>query len=190
MTRALHMIIRHLRTNVADRVPPAEVMEEGRIAINLADRRIFTKNTEGEVVVLAQPQEPADWDATSGSSQILNKPTGIVTEEGAQTLNNKTLGTGIAEGVLESSVPSLTVNVETPPFIDYTPSENASITITLPVGVSRNLWVKAGTYTVTWPIMQWVGGSAPSLSSTGYSLITVTGIPGGGHLGALVWSDE
>ena len=41
-------------------------------------------------------------------------------------------------------------------------------------GESMVLMIDDGTdYTITWPTMQWAGGSAPTLATTGYSVVTI-----------------
>jgi hypothetical protein len=45
---------------------------------------------------------------------------------------------------------------------------------TLTTGQSMTLMIDDGSaYTITWPTMTWVGGSAPTLATSGYTVITL-----------------
>ena len=51
---------------------------------------------------------------------------------------------------------------------------NTTLTSSIADGESITLMVDDGSaYTITWPTMQWAGGSAPTLAETGYSVMTV-----------------
>lgn len=53
-------------------------------------------------------------------------------------------------------------------------SGNTTFTEALEAGQSVTLMVDDGTaYTVTWPTMTWVGGSAPTLPTSGYGVIVL-----------------
>lgn len=53
-------------------------------------------------------------------------------------------------------------------------SGNVTYTDTLVDGESITLHVDDGTaYTITWPTMEWVGGSAPTLDTTNETIIVV-----------------
>ena len=50
---------------------------------------------------------------------------------------------------------------------------NTTFTEALQSGQSVTLMITAGSYTVTWPTMSWVGGSAPTLATTGANVIVL-----------------
>ena len=51
-------------------------------------------------------------------------------------------------------------------------SSNTTLTDSLASGESVTLMINDGSgYTVTWPTMTWVGGSAPTLATSGYTVV-------------------
>jgi hypothetical protein len=53
-------------------------------------------------------------------------------------------------------------------------SANSVPVDTLTAGQSMTLMIDDGSaYTITWPTMTWVGGSAPTLATSGYTVITL-----------------
>jgi hypothetical protein len=54
-------VIKLLRSTVAGRVPAAAQVAEGSLALNLADRRLYSKDHTGEVFRLARPRDPSDY---------------------------------------------------------------------------------------------------------------------------------
>jgi hypothetical protein len=55
------MAIQLLRTTVSGRVPTAAQVAQGSLALNLADRRLFSKDHNNEVFRIARPREPSDY---------------------------------------------------------------------------------------------------------------------------------
>ena len=55
------MAIQLLRTTVSGRVPTAAQVAQGSLAINLADRRLFSKDHNNEVFRIARPRDPSDY---------------------------------------------------------------------------------------------------------------------------------
>jgi hypothetical protein len=55
------MVIQLLRTTVPGRVPTAAQVAQGSLALNLADRRLFSKDHNNEVFRIARPREPSDY---------------------------------------------------------------------------------------------------------------------------------
>ncbi len=114
---------------------------------------------------------------------------GAIDLTSTQTITNKILGAGTVEAVTTGSV--ISISTTTTPFSQVTLAANNTASVVLPIGVSRTLWVNPGTYTVTWPaVIQWVGGTAPTLTASKWNLITFTGTPAGtgaigSYLGAL-----
>lgn len=52
-------------------------------------------------------------------------------------------------------------------------SGNRTFTSALTAGQSLTLMVNPGTFTVTWPTINWVGGSAPTLTASKYNTIVL-----------------
>ena len=62
------------------------------------------------------------------------------------------------------------INAENGTIQTWTLSANASPTVSLASGSSVTLMVDDGTgFTITWPAISWVGGSAPTVPTTGYA---------------------
>ena len=53
------MAIQLLRTTVSGRTPTAAQVAQGALAINLADRRLFSKDHNNEVFRIARPRDPS-----------------------------------------------------------------------------------------------------------------------------------
>jgi hypothetical protein len=54
-------VFKLLRSTVAGRVPTAAQVAEGSLALNLTDRRLYSKDHTGEVFRLARPRDPSDY---------------------------------------------------------------------------------------------------------------------------------
>lgn len=54
-------VVKLLRTTVPNRVPTASQVAEGSLAINLSDRRLYSKDHLGEVFRIARPRDPSDY---------------------------------------------------------------------------------------------------------------------------------
>ena len=54
-------VIKLLKTTVPGRVPTAQQVAQGSLAINLSDRRLFSKDHNNEVFRLARPRDPSDY---------------------------------------------------------------------------------------------------------------------------------
>ena len=55
------MAIQLLRSTVSGRTPTAAQVAQGSLAINLADRRLFSKDHNNEVFRIARPRDPSDY---------------------------------------------------------------------------------------------------------------------------------
>lgn len=65
-----------LRTTVSGRAPTANQLAVGELAINLADRRLYSKDTQGSVFRLARPRDPSDYlslSATDGTTLYIGR---------------------------------------------------------------------------------------------------------------------
>lgn len=56
------------RSSVAGRTPAAQDLEAGELAINLVDRRLYSKDDSGEVFRLARPRDPSLYLFLSATS--------------------------------------------------------------------------------------------------------------------------
>jgi hypothetical protein len=54
-------VIKLLRSTVPGRVPTAAQVAEGSLALNLADRRLYSKDHTNEVFRIARPRDPSDY---------------------------------------------------------------------------------------------------------------------------------
>jgi hypothetical protein len=139
-------VIRHKR-GTSDPVA-GDFSNTAELLVNTTDGTIFTKNDSSTVIESA-------------------------TVSTGQTLTNKTLGD------LKESVFTITDGAS----VDLDPADGpiqlwtlgASRTATasnFAAGESMLLMIADGTaYALTWPTMTWVGGSAPTLATSGYSVI-------------------
>jgi hypothetical protein len=106
----------------------------------------------------------------------------VLTSSGTapQWSTSLTLGGGISVGgqiketvyALSGTTPAL--NPTNGTIQTWTLTGNSSPTDSLTSGQSMTLMVAAGvSYSVTWPTITWIGGSAPVLSTTGYTVIEI-----------------
>ena len=90
----------------------------------------------------------------------------------SQTLTNPTIAGSITEGTsaLTGTTPALSAANGT--IQTWTLTGNSTPTDGLSSGQSLTLMIDDGSaYSITWPTMTWVGGSAPTLSTTGYTVV-------------------
>lgn len=69
-------VVKLLRTTVPGRVPTALQVAEGSLAINLSDRRLYSKDHLGEVFRIARPRDPSEYlqlSATDGTDLYLGR---------------------------------------------------------------------------------------------------------------------
>ena len=69
-------VIKLLRTTVPGRAPTAAQVAQGSLAINLADRRLYSKDHTNEVFRLARPRDPSDYQllhAVDGDNLYLGR---------------------------------------------------------------------------------------------------------------------
>ena len=121
---------------------------------------------------------------TTSEINLLGGVTGaLVTEAGAQTLTNKTLTAAVLQDglTIDTETANWTGAVTLDPanglYQEITLTGNVTgITDSLVDGESVILAIDDGTaYTITWPTITWISGDgvAPTLQTTGYTIITV-----------------
>jgi hypothetical protein len=54
-------VIKLLRSTVPGRVPTAAQVAQGQLALNLPDRRLYSKDHNNEVFRIARPRDPSDY---------------------------------------------------------------------------------------------------------------------------------
>lgn len=123
----------------------------------------------------------ADYTATSGTAVVLASGAtagDLVTVRAYAFTSEDTLFTNVAfTGSIEEEVFTLS---GTTPALDpangtiqtWTLAGNSTPTDSLAAGEYITLMIDDGSaHTITWPTMQWAGGSAPALATTGYSVV-------------------
>ncbi len=179
-------------SSTAAAVPAAGNLVQGELAVNVTDKKLYTKDNGGSVVVVGQePLISGTNIKTVNSSSLLgsgNLAVGDVTLAGTQTLTNKTLTDPAIIGAITEDVFTITDGAA----FEVDPGNGTIQLITLganrtpkatnfAAGESVTLMVEDGTaYTLTWTDVTWGGsgvvwktnsGVAPTLNTTGYTVI-------------------
>ncbi len=69
-------VIQLLRSTVPGRVPTAAQVAQGQLALNLPDRRLYSKDHNNEVFRIARPRDPSDYlslSATDGTTLYIGR---------------------------------------------------------------------------------------------------------------------
>lgn len=112
-------------------------------------------------------------DAEDARDTVLGALTDYVTKTGVETITNKTL-TGYSETVFALSGTAPALDPDNGTIQTWTLTANSSPTDALAAGQSMTLMVADGTaFSITWPTMTWVGGIAPVLATSGYTVIVL-----------------
>jgi hypothetical protein len=104
-------VYQHLRTSVPGRIPSAAEVAEGQIAINLADGKIFTKDSNGDVIGLGI--DPAYSLPTAsdtvlggvkvGANLIIDSGTGVLSADLSSVIPNSAKGANNGVATLDGS---------------------------------------------------------------------------------------
>jgi len=131
-----------------------------------AEHSTFT-GAEGELTVDTTLDTVVVHDGSTAGGNPL------VTPSASQTLTNKTIGdlTETVHTITDGA--SVDLDPANGPIQTWTLGANRTATATnFAAGESMMVMVADGTtYTLTWPTMTWVGGDAPTLATSGYSVI-------------------
>ena len=151
-------------SSTASAVPLAGDLTKGELAVNVTDKKVYTKDNVGNVVKIVGSlgnQEANAVAITGGSMSGVTHGdltvTGEVTE-GVYTLSGTVLDP--ANGTIQVK----------------TLSANTTFTESLTTGQAVTLMIDDGSaYTVTWPTITWKtdGGVAPTLNTTGYTVVVL-----------------
>lgn len=127
---------------------------------------------EGSVNYIHPANHPASI-ITQDSSNRFVSDTEKSTWNGKLNATNPVISGSITEGVYALSGTTPALNPANGTVQTWTLSGNSTPTNGLTAtGQSMTLMVDDGSsYTITWPTMTWVGGSAPTLATTGYNVI-------------------
>lgn len=188
-------------SSTASAVPSAGSLTQGELAVNVTDKKLYTKDNSGNVVVVGQePLISGTNIKTVGGTSLLGSGdiavgTGDVTLTGTQTLTNKTLTDPAIIGTILEDVFTITDGAA----FEIDPGNGSVQLITLGAnrtpkatnfanGEAVTLMVDDGTaYTLTWTDATFGGsgvvwktdnGSAPTLNTTGYTVIVLFKVSG------------
>lgn len=146
--------ILHKRSGTPGKTPVAGDLTPGELAINTADGRLFTETDSGLVVEFATSAQIGDISAAK-----LDRVNPVI--EGS-----------ITEGVFAITGTTPALEPDNGTIQTWTLTGNSSPTDALASGQSMTLMINDGAdYTITWPSVVWVGGTAPVLSATGQTVI-------------------
>jgi hypothetical protein len=95
-------VLKLLRSTVPGRVPTAAQVAQGSLALNLADRRLYSKDHTNEVFRLARPRDPSDY-------QLLHAVDGDHLYLGRLAWDDYP-ATGLAEDAAEWTIYKITTN--------------------------------------------------------------------------------
>jgi len=107
-------------------------------------------------------------------------PVGLVADAGKKVVVSPTGGYTVATTVSETVFP-ITGTVIDPTnggIQTITLAANTTFTETLSDGDYITLMISTPSFTVTWPVMKWVGGTAPTLGITDYNVIILWKVGG------------
>lgn len=183
-------------SSTASAVPLAGDLVKGELAVNVTDKKLYTKDNGGNVVVVGQ--EPlvsgTNIKTVNGTSLLgsgnVSVGTGDVTLTGTQTLTNKTLTDPIIVGTILEDVFTISDGAA----FEIDPGNGSIQLITLganrtpkatnfAAGESVTLMVDDGSaFTLTWTdatfggsgvVWKTDGGVAPTLNTSGYTVIVL-----------------
>lgn len=143
-----------------------------------------------EVYLNGAKLSTSDYTATSGTSVVLSVGAtlndlleviawqvsgltpGYVPNTGGTFTGDVSFGGAIEEEVFSLSGTTPALDPSNGTIQTWTLTGNSTPTDGLTAGEAITLMIDDGSaYTITWPTMQWAGGSAPTLATTGYTVV-------------------
>lgn len=148
----------------------AAVASAGAI-VDQAEAAAAAANVYGNWSSLTGPLSPPASVVHNSKLWVLNTATSNVAsdEPGVSAKWTRYLRT---EDVYAISGTTPALNPDNGTIQTWTLTGNSSPTDSVAAGQSMTMMIADGTaYAITWPTMTWVGGSAPTLATTGYSVV-------------------
>ncbi len=180
--------IKHKTSAEPGKAPAVDDIILGELALNTYDGKLYFKKNDGTQSIVALSVDghghvKADVDGMPSGD--------VVGTTDTQTLTNKTLQDpavdgGIAEQTATISGTSPDLSTQTGSIQLWALTGNSTPVDALDEGKSITLMISDPSgYTITWPAMTWInnGASAPSLSTTAFTVV-VLWKHGGGLYGA------
>lgn len=162
-------------------------------AVTTGDDNVFLGSKAGEAVTTGSNNIVIGYDADASSATVSNEITlgnASITKLRVPGVSFEVAGGQVTAGAYTETVHALSGTDLDPAngaIQTVTLSANTTLTESLAAGESMLLMVADGTsYAVTWPTMTWVGGSAPTLATSGYSVIELWKVSStlyGAHVG-------
>lgn len=163
-------------TNTTQIATTAYVVAERTATATLTNKTISAdNNTLSGIAASSFVLSNASGNIDGSAAQKAIPSGDVVGTTDTQTLTNKTF-TGFTETVYAiSDGSSVDLNPSNGTIQTWTLGANRSPTASsFAAGQSMTLMVNDGTaYTITWPSVTWVGGSAPTLATSGYTVIVL-----------------
>lgn len=158
------LTIQHKRSSVSGNAPAAGVLQPGELAVNFADKKLFTEDGAGNVLELGGG---SNWTTeTNGISRSDRIKVGSNADPLVAMDVVGTIGQNVTAG---AAVNASLGQVWT---VDSSTNPTVSITGTIPTSTTLVLNISGGG-TVTWPAtIKWPAGTAPTWS-TGTDVVTL-----------------
>lgn len=152
------------KSSVTTKVPLTTDLAYGELALNYADGKLFYKKSDGTTISSFNAGANVTLD---GSETLTNKTTsGLIINDGyTEEVYAVVDAAGVALSPTNGSIQTWTLGASRTPTAG-----------TWEAGQSMTLMINDGTaYTVTWTTLAvtWVGGTAPTLATTGLTVITL-----------------
>lgn len=154
----------------ASSAPSAGALTQGELAVNVTDKKLFTKDSGGNVVTIA------DGTTATSTTTLTNK-----------TLTSPVLNTATATGLKETKVAMAASNIDLSAGNYFTKTISGATTLTLS-NVASSGSVSAfvldltngGSATVTWfSGVKWNAATAPTLTASGRDVLAFFSHDGG-----------
>lgn len=157
-------------SSTASSVPSTGSLVQGELAVNVTDKKLFTKDSGGSVVTLA---DYINTVTLTGTQTLTNK---TLT---SPTSNNAAIVTPTITGTKETRVAMGANNVDMTAGNYFTKTISGTTTLTVsnvPASGTAGSFIldltNGGSATITWwSGMKWAGGTAPTLTAAGRDVL-------------------